>query len=113
MTRIISLVTACAVILFTHSALQAEDSQEAKKESAFQRYDKNSDGSVSKEEFMSSKGAEKDPERAEKKFASMDKDGNGSLSKEEFTKAPGGEKKAGGKKGEEGKNSTGSGESGE
>lgn len=113
MNRIIPLSTACVLMFFTHSVLQAEDSSEAKSESAFQRNDKDSDGSISKEEFMSSKAAEKDPERAEKKFASMDKDGNGSLSKEEFSKTSGGEKKADGKKGKEGKDSAGSGEAGE
>jgi Ca2+-binding EF-hand superfamily protein len=51
------------------------------------------DEPISKEEWMASKGAQTNPERAGKKFTSMDKDSDGNLSKEEYTKASaGGEK---------------------
>lgn len=117
MNRIISLGATCAILLSTHSALQAQDSSKdakaKKRAAAFERMDTNSDGSLSKDEFMTTKGAKENPEAAGKNFASMDKDGNGSLSKEEFTKAPGGGKKAEGKKGKEGKKSETSEEAGE
>ena len=46
----------------------------AKVDKMFEKKDANSDGVISKAEFMSS---------AEKKFAKMDSDGNGSITKEE------------------------------
>jgi Ca2+-binding EF-hand superfamily protein len=57
---------------------------------AFAKKDANSDGKVSKEEFL--KGA-KDAAKAEAAFAAKDKDKDGSLSKEEFTAAGGKKKK--------------------
>ena len=49
----------------------------AKMDKMFEKKDANSDGVISKAEFMSS---------AEKKFAKMDADNNGSLTKEEVKK---------------------------
>ena len=49
---------------------------------AFAKADANSDGKVSKEEFL--KGA-KDAAKKETQFAAKDKDKDGSLTKEEFT----------------------------
>lgn len=55
---------------------------------AFAKLDANSDGSISKEEFLASPGAKKDAAKAEESFAKKDKDKDGKLSKEEFTAAP-------------------------
>lgn len=60
---------------------------------AFAKLDANSDGSVSKEEYMASPQAKKDSAKAEKSFAGRDKDKDGKLSKEEFTAAPAKKKK--------------------
>lgn len=49
----------------------------AKMERMFEKKDTNSDGAISKAEFMS---------HVEKKFAKMDADGNGSITKEEVKK---------------------------
>ena len=54
----------------------------------FAKLDANSDGSISKEEFLASPGAKKDAAKAEESFAKKDKDKDGKLSKEEFTAAP-------------------------
>jgi Ca2+-binding EF-hand superfamily protein len=62
-------------------------------EKAFAKMDANSDGSISKEEFMASPAAKKDAAKAEKGFAGKDKDGDGKITKEEFM-APGKKKKA-------------------
>ncbi len=55
---------------------------------AFAKLDTNSDGSLSKEEFMASPQAKKDAAKAEKAFGGKDKDKDGKISKEEFTAAP-------------------------
>lgn len=55
---------------------------------AFAKLDTNSDGSVSKEEFLASPQAKKDAAKAEASFAKKDKDSDGKLTKEEFTAAP-------------------------
>lgn len=54
-------------------------------EAIFTKKDKDSNGKLSKEEFLDKA---KDAAKAEKQFAAKDKDKDGSLSKEEFT-APG------------------------
>ena len=54
-------------------------------EKAFAKKDANSDGKLSKDEFL--KG-QKDAARAEKAFGNKDKDNSGDLSKEEFMAAP-------------------------
>jgi len=55
---------------------------------AFAKMDANSDGSISKEEYMATPQAKKDAAKAEKSFAGRDKDKDGKISKEEFTAAP-------------------------
>ncbi len=57
-------------------------------EEMFKRLDKDSNGSISKEEFLASPGAKKDAAKAEERFGKMDKNSDGSLSKEEMTHAP-------------------------
>lgn len=90
MTRPLLLASSCAILLLTSPALLAEDAAPDKREAMFKRLDTNGDGSISKEEWMASKGAQKNPERAGKKFTSMDKDSDGNVSKEEYTKVSGG-----------------------
>jgi len=60
---------------------------------AFAKLDANSDGSLSKEEFLASPQAKKDAAKAEKAFGGKDKDKDGKLTKEEFS-AVGKKKKA-------------------
>ncbi len=50
--------------------------------------DKDTNGSISKEEFLASPGAKKDAAKAEERFGKMDKNKDGSLSKEEITPKP-------------------------
>jgi hypothetical protein len=57
------------------------DKPKADPDKAFAKKDANSDGSISKEEFVA--GA-KDAAKAETAFAKRDKDGDGKISKEEF-----------------------------
>jgi hypothetical protein len=71
---------AIALSLTTLHAQQADDSAESR----FQRLDTNADGSLSKEEWMQTKAARKEPKRANKRFARMDQNGDGQVSKEEF-----------------------------
>ena len=95
------LASSCAFLLVTSPALQAEDSSDAKRESMFSRYDTNGDGVISKEEWMSSKGGQKNPQRAETRFKLLDKDGDGNLSKEEYLARAGGKATGGAADGEE------------
>jgi len=53
-------------------------------EERFKKLDTNSDGTISKEEFLASPRAQKDPEKARKAFEEKDKDKNGSLDKAEI-----------------------------
>jgi Ca2+-binding EF-hand superfamily protein len=61
---------------------------------AFAKLDTNSDGSISKEEYLASPQAKKDTAKAEESFGKRDKDKDGKISKEEFTAAPKKKKKA-------------------
>ncbi len=54
-------------------------------EAMMKALDKNTDGKVSKEEFMASPGAKKDEAKAAERFGKMDKDKDGSLTLEEMT----------------------------
>jgi|GEM_PF-4585110 len=67
-TPLISLGAACAVLLFTHFPLQAQDSPKAgqakKRAKTFERTDTNGDGALSKDEFMATPGAKANPEGA-------------------------------------------------
>jgi len=85
-------ITLCALLLcggITLKAADKADKPKADPEAAFKRKDANSDGKLSKEEFL--KGA-KDATKSEAQFAAKDKDKDGSLTKEEFTAV--GKKKA-------------------
>ena len=82
-----------ALLVATSFSFAADEKKEGDKPKAdpaaqFAKADANSDGKVSKEEFL--KGA-KDAAKKEAQFAAKDKDKDGSLTKEEF--AAGGKKK--------------------
>ncbi|HYF37820.1 MAG TPA: EF-hand domain-containing protein [Prosthecobacter sp.] len=83
------LATLAFASLATYAADEAKGGGAEKKKmdpaQAFAKKDANSDGKLSKEEFM--KG-QKDEAKAEKSFGARDKDGDGSISKEEFMAAP-------------------------
>lgn len=101
-TNIALAVLATSALMVPCRAQEAPDKPKRTPEEAFAKLDKNSDGAVSKEEFMASKKAQKDPEKAAKKFGKMDTDTNGSLSLDEF--------KAGAAKKSEGAGKAGEGE---
>ncbi|GEP44097.1 EF-hand domain-containing protein [Brevifollis gellanilyticus] len=91
-TTILSLL---AIATFVNAA--DEKKEEGKKpkmdpEKIFAKLDANSDGSISKEEYLASPQAKKDAAKAEASFAKKDKDSDGKLTKEEFS-APGKKKK--------------------
>jgi len=63
------------------------DDMVAKRTAAFNKLDKNADGTVSKEEFMNRKRFKDNPEateKASKAFAKLDTNADGALSKDEF-----------------------------
>ncbi|QDU29337.1 EF hand [Anatilimnocola aggregata] len=63
-------------------ALMAQD-KKADPAEQFKKMDKNSDGKISKEEFIGKRTGDK-ATKAEEGFKKKDKDGDGSLSMEEF-----------------------------
>jgi Ca2+-binding EF-hand superfamily protein len=86
-----TLTTLLAVLALGSFAtsLNAQEKKKIDPEAAFKKKDANSDGKVSKEEFL--KGA-KDAAKSEAAFTAKDKDKDGFLTLEEF-KAGGGKKK--------------------
>ena len=90
-----AIITLFAVLSIASISFGADAAKKAEKkpvdmEAQFKKKDANSDGKVSKEEFL--KGA-KDAAKSETQFTAKDKDKDGNLTKEEFT-AKGGKKKA-------------------
>lgn len=73
----------CLAIALSLATLHAQQTADPA-ESRFQRLDTNADGFLSKEEWMQTKAARKEPKRANKRFARMDLNGDGQVSKEEF-----------------------------
>ena len=100
-TTIALAVLATSALMLPCRAQEAADKPKRTPEEAFAKLDKNSDGAVSKEEFMASKKAQKDPEKAAKKFGKMDTDANGSLSLDEFKAGAAKKEKSGDKDGDE------------
>ena len=82
--RIALVVVATSALLLPARAEEDADKPKADPAKAFAKLDANTDGAVTKEEFMASPKAQKDPEKAAKKFTKMDADANGSLSLDEF-----------------------------
>ncbi len=91
-------ITSILSILALAATLNAADGDAPKKpaaeagkkappspEAMMKALDKNTDGKVSKEEFMASPGAKKDEAKAGERFGKMDKDKDGSLTLEEMT----------------------------
>jgi Ca2+-binding EF-hand superfamily protein len=99
MKAIATILSVLALASFTANAADEGAKKDGAKKKgdpakAFAKLDANSDGSLSKEEFMASPQAKKDSARAEKGFGMKDKNKDGKLSKEEFTAAPKKKKKA-------------------
>lgn len=88
MKAIATILSVLALASFTANAAEEGAKKKADPAKAFAKMDANSDGSISKEEFMASPQAKKDAAKAEKGFGMKDKDKDGKLSKEEFTAAP-------------------------
>ena len=93
MTVITTILSVLALASFVNAAEGDAKKPKMDPAKAFAKLDANSDGSVSKEEYMASPQAKKDSAKAEKSFAGRDKDKDGKLSKEEFTAAPAKKKK--------------------
>jgi Ca2+-binding EF-hand superfamily protein len=90
-----AIITLFAVLSIASISFAADEAKKTEKKAAdpeatFKKKDANSDGKVSKEEFL--KG-QKDAAKAETQFTRKDKDKDGNLTLEEF-KAAGGKKKA-------------------
>lgn len=89
------IITLCALFLSASMTFAADEGKpkgpppggpegRPNPEEIFKHLDTNSDGSISKEEFLAGPRAQKDPEKAGKRFDELDKDKDGKLSKEEF-----------------------------
>jgi len=90
-TTILSVLAMASIV----NAAEGDAKKEKPKmdpEKAFAKLDANSDGSITKEEWMASPQAKKDAAKAEKAFGGKDKDADGKVTKAEFT-APGKKKK--------------------
>jgi Ca2+-binding EF-hand superfamily protein len=85
MKVIVTLLALAAIATVTVNAQDAGKKKAPSPEEMFKKLDKDSNGSVSKEEFLASPGAKKDATKAEERFKKMDKNGDGALSMEEMT----------------------------
>jgi Ca2+-binding EF-hand superfamily protein len=85
--RILIAVLAAA-IAFPATALAAKADRKNKKDAApavaFTTVDKDTDGSISKEEFVAAMKEKLGEDAAKARFATLDKDSSGKLSKEEY-----------------------------
>ena len=82
--RIALVVVATSALLLPARAEEGADNPKPDPAKAFAKVDANADGTATKEEFMATPKAQKDPEKAAKRFTKMDTDTNGSLSLDEF-----------------------------
>lgn len=64
------------------------DKPKAEPEAVFKKLDKDSNASLSLDEFKASPRAQKDPAKAEEMFKKMDKDSDGKVTLEEFKTHP-------------------------
>jgi hypothetical protein len=87
------ILTLCALFISASFTFGAEgdkpkkgpgDGPRPSPEEMMKRLDTNTDGAVSKEEFLASPRAQKDPASAGKRFDDLDKDKDGKLNKDEF-----------------------------
>ncbi|MES2594825.1 MAG: EF-hand domain-containing protein [Verrucomicrobiota bacterium] len=85
MKVITTILSVLAIASFVNAADEGAKKPKMDPEKAFAKIDANSDGSVSKEEYLASPQAKKDSAKAEASFAKKDKDSDGKLTKEEFT----------------------------
>ena len=89
---------ATSALLLPARAEEGTDKPKPDPAKAFAKVDANADGTATKEEFMATPKAQKDPEKAAKRFTKMDADANGSVSLDEFKawaqKPKGGNKEA-------------------
>lgn len=85
MKVITTLLSVLALASLVNAADEGAKKPKADPAKAFAKLDANSDGSLSKEEFLASPQAKKDAAKAEASFGKKDKDGDGKLSKEEFS----------------------------
>jgi Ca2+-binding EF-hand superfamily protein len=74
-----------SALLFSVSfATAADKGDKADPEAIFKKLDTNNDGSVTKEEYLATKKAQKDTDKAGKHFEKLDANKDGKLSKEEL-----------------------------
>ena len=84
MKVITTILSVLAIASFVNAADEGAKKPKADPAKAFAKLDANSDGAISKEEFLASPQAKKDAAKAEASFGKKDKDGDGKLTKEEF-----------------------------
>jgi hypothetical protein len=87
-----TILTLAALFLSASLVSAADKPGKGDPEAAFKKLDANTDASVSKEEYLASKKAQKDTAKATKHFEKLDANKDGKLTKEEYV--------AGDKKGE-------------
>lgn len=87
MKVITTILSVLALASFVNAADEGAKKEKPKMDpaKAFAKLDANSDGSISKEEWMATPQAKKDAAKAEKAFGGKDKDKDGKVTKEEFT----------------------------
>jgi Ca2+-binding EF-hand superfamily protein len=86
MKNIITLLSVLAIAA-TVNAADAPKKGKGDPAAAFAKMDKDSDGKISKDEFMATPGAKKDAAKAGETFTKRDKNSDGFLSKEEMAPA--------------------------
>lgn len=82
-TLIIAAILAGAFPTFAGNKSKKSTEGKREPEAVFKKLDSNSDGNVTKEEFLASKKAKKDPAKATKRFEKADANKDGKISKEE------------------------------
>jgi Ca2+-binding EF-hand superfamily protein len=87
MKNIITILSVLAIAATVNAADDAAKKGKGDPAAAFAKMDKDSDGKVSKDEFMASPAAKKDAAKAGESFTKKDKNSDGFLSKEEAAPA--------------------------
>lgn len=78
---VIALVTSFA---FAEGDKPNRDKKPRNPAEIFKHLDKDSSGTISKEEFLAGRRAQKNPERAAEIFGKIDKDSSGDITRDEF-----------------------------